>query len=1544
MGLSRRSPFNPFCLGVRLGTDAAQSQQSAVMAGDYAAESSISNISCFTVFRKLSHCLLAFVSLLTLIVAAGAAPGIVGGTQRNLFVDVPAPPMAVERRATISRHRSVTVDVAALRGQRSVGAGLHLNLFNDAAFEGLVEQVIERGPDDFSLLGRLNGQVHASFALAFKDNVAVMNVRTPKGMFHLRHLGNNFYEVREIDETKFPPCATTQKHAVPSPDAAIAPPTGTAGADLPAPDGTLFVDVLVVYTPASRAAAGGTAAMEALINLAVDESNVAYQRSQVITRLRLVHQREVAYTEAGFSTDLNRLTSTSDGFLDEVHALRNTYGADVVSMLIKDSQYCGLAWVMTSLSPSFASSAFSAVAWDCATGYYSFSHEIGHNMGCGHDRANAGSGLYPYSYGWRFLGTNGAQYRTIMAYDPGTRIQHFSNPDVSFFGTPTGVPVGQPEAAHNALTINNSASTVANFRASVIGCTNTSLTPLSTNVSYLAGTGSASVGAPLNCSWTAVSGSSFITISGGGGGTGNGTFTYSFTQNPSASPRTGTIAVAAKTLTIVQGGAPSLGDVLDAPGYIWTTGGNVPWFAQSAVNHDGVDAAQSGTIIRNQQSYLETIVNGPMNVSFWWKVSSEPGDVLRYSVDGAVSNQISGEINWQQIVTVVPPGSHALRWTYSKNNNVNGGTDAAWLDQVILGPALPPDHLALVAGNNQTASAGTVLPVNPSVQVQDAAGNPVPGVVVNFTVQAGGGSVGSASVTTGPNGLASTSYTLGTLSGSNRLTASAALPGSPNSITFTANGVAGPAHHIAILSQPSATAAAGVAFTEQPAVRVEDQYGNLRVSDNSTLITASRAAGAGALQGAISANVSGGIATFSNLAHLISTNITIAFSSPGLLSATSSVVSVAPSAPARLTLQRQPSSSATAGVAFAQQPIVRVEDTFGNLVTNDSSTTVTAARNSGSGTLQGTTTGTATNGLAVFTDLSHLVATALTINFTAGVLNAATSTTVNVSAGSFAQLQVLTPGETADPGTTTGKAGAPLSQRVGLPLRINVTAVDAYWNRVASATDVVNIVSSDAAAVLPVNAALIAGTNSFAVTFKTAGAQTFTASDVSNAGKLPNTSSPVDVLKGTQAVTFASLPAKTYGDAPFPLIANASSGLPITFSVVSGAASISGNTLTITDVGPVTVRAAQMGDDNWDPAPSVERTFDVAPAVLTIVGANLSRVYATTNPPLTGTLSGVKNGDPISATYSTIAVVNSPAGTYAITPALDDPAGRLGNYIIQITNGQLTVLRAPTLGTLTSSANPVLPGTPITFTHSVVIGAGSAAVLAGAVQWKVDGTNFGDLATLTDGVAVMTSSTLPAGLRNIVAEYSGDQNIAGVTNSLSPPQVINTPPVTAPDIIERSSTNGTKVAITALLANDQDADGNALDIIGVLASTNGATVMQTNGWIFYEAPANFTNTDSFTYTVQDIFGATALGEVTVIFLPDVLPTLNIRISDLGDGSYRIRIDGIPGRTYRIEYTDSWAPLLWEPLTSGPANQYGTFEYTDTPPQGTQARYYRSVSP
>ena len=98
---------------------------------------------------------------------------------------------------------------------------------------------------------------------------------------------------------------------------------------------------------------------------------------------------------------------------------------------------------------------------------------------------------------------------------------------------------------------------------------------------------------------------------------------------------------------------------------------------------------------------------------------------------------------------------------------------------------------------------------------------------------------------------------------------------------------------------------------------------------------------------------------------------------------TSPTMIVNAGAASKLTIQTQPSSSATAGVTFAQQPVIRVEDASGNLITTDNGRVITAARSAGTGTLQGTLTATTVNGIATFANLSHNVATTITLNFTA---------------------------------------------------------------------------------------------------------------------------------------------------------------------------------------------------------------------------------------------------------------------------------------------------------------------------------------------------------------------------------------------------------------------------------------------------------------------------------------------------------------------------------------------------------------------------------
>jgi hypothetical protein len=231
------------------------------------------------------------------------------------------------------------------------------------------------------------------------------------------------------------------------------------------------VDVLILTTPAARTQAGGTNQLNALCDLAVASSNTAYINSGLAVRLRNVLRMDVDYVEQGFSSDLSSLAGEADGLLDEVHAIRDGCGADLVALIRTSGEYCGIGYLMPYNDAGASGTGFSVTAQSCLASQ-TFAHELGHNMGCCHANGDGGGctsgGIFPYSVGWRFNGTNGSLYRTVMAYSPGSRIDHFSNPNVSFQGTPTGVePSTDVQGAHNARSIGETLAAISSYRCEV---------------------------------------------------------------------------------------------------------------------------------------------------------------------------------------------------------------------------------------------------------------------------------------------------------------------------------------------------------------------------------------------------------------------------------------------------------------------------------------------------------------------------------------------------------------------------------------------------------------------------------------------------------------------------------------------------------------------------------------------------------------------------------------------------------------------------------------------------------------------------------------------------------------------------------------------------------------------------------------------------------------------------------------------------------------------------------------------------------------------
>lgn len=128
----------------------------------------------------------------------------------------------------------------------------------------------------------------------------------------------------------------------------------------------------------------------------------------------------------------------------------------------------------------------------------------------------------------------------------------------------------------------------------------------------------------------------------------------------------------------------------------YNTGGNGIWTGQIVTSFDGVDAAQSAPVTHGQQSWMETTVNGPGEIGFAWKVSSQAGDYLEFYIDGALQGgRISGNVDWLLKSYAVPTGIHTLRWRYVKDGSGSSGSDAAWVDCVSWMPSLSGYNLWL---------------------------------------------------------------------------------------------------------------------------------------------------------------------------------------------------------------------------------------------------------------------------------------------------------------------------------------------------------------------------------------------------------------------------------------------------------------------------------------------------------------------------------------------------------------------------------------------------------------------------------------------------------------------------------------------------------------------------------------------------------------------------------------------------------------------------------------------------------------------------------
>jgi len=362
---------------------------------------------------------------------------------------------------------------------------IHLKLFSDIEYAAEVQLVEEIMEGNVTITAKLLSFDYAFMIVSTTESRSLVNIFIPEQ--------GKKYEITSDPVTLTHYLIEVDPSAVPEPEELpyLIPPDSTPEEieeqqrikkeiemSRSGPWDHATIDVMILYTPAAATWGNNNGGgIRNLIATAVAIGNTALSNSATYASIRLVHNAQVTYTESGDpGLDLDRLTGTSDGYMDGIHTWRNTYGADLVQLFT--TMGGGIAWLLNS-SAGKPNQAFSLAGVSTATAFTPI-HEMGHNMGCGHHKQQnfqPGPGLWSFSAGWRWTGTDEVLYSSVMSYTAAgyfpsypyssTRVGYFSNPTVNYMGVATG----HLDDGDNAWTIQNTKHVIAAYRSTAtINC------------------------------------------------------------------------------------------------------------------------------------------------------------------------------------------------------------------------------------------------------------------------------------------------------------------------------------------------------------------------------------------------------------------------------------------------------------------------------------------------------------------------------------------------------------------------------------------------------------------------------------------------------------------------------------------------------------------------------------------------------------------------------------------------------------------------------------------------------------------------------------------------------------------------------------------------------------------------------------------------------------------------------------------------------------------------------------------------------------------
>jgi hypothetical protein len=874
-----------------------------------------------------------------------------------------------------------------------------------------------------------------------------------------------------------------------------------------------------------------------------------------------------------------------------------------------------------------------------------------------------------------------------------------------------------------------------------------------------------------------------------------------------------------------------------------------------------------------------------------------------------------------------------------------------------------PSRLVKIFGDGQSAPAGFQLADSLVVQLVDQNDNGVGGRAVTWVVGPGEGSVDPVNSVTTPQGFAVTRWTMPAATGDYSIDA---VFSGVNPVGFTGHATADVPTKIELVSGDHQSGSVGAQLAAPLRVKVTDANGN-PVENVAVTWTANTDGSVGATSTGTDA---AGIAEVTRTLGLTPGIYTTTAEVEGLDGSPITFTSTANVGPAaKLAIVTQPSSSGQSGVPLETQPVIQLQDAFGNNVAQ-SGRAITAGVSGGSVT--GGTASTDGTGKATFSSLAIVGSAGLSfaVTFSSGLLLPVTSEPVTLSAGNANKLVFLT----TPPATV--QAGVVWVQHPVIQLE------DAGGNPLAIPD--VNIVAN-----ISVGAGTLNGTKTVATDEN--GQAEFT--DLEIDGKvgqrtvrfrnsaLPASSAitaVVNVVAGPAAKIKANSDVSQNGSIGAPVAEppsvlvedefdNPVAGKSVTFAVTAGGGTIAPPT-------PVTTGSDGVASlTSWTLGPaSGANTVTASATGLTgsPVTFNASVAAINTNTHVSGAPTSSVVGQSVDFTVQVTSGSGTPTGSVTLTvDGVDQPTQALtaGQAVFPVTfttasppqhtvlatypgggafggssdNLNFTVDEAATsVGLVSDHAGQTPPqGESITFTATVSVTSPGAGAPTGSVQFKDNGADLGAPVALTGGVASLPTDQLLEGAHSITAEYLGDANFAGSTSG-AVSQDVGPPPDSGPIGMGETYNTNEDNPLTldpggGVLANDSDPDGDPITAVLVSPPQHTSSFsLNSDGSFTYQPAANYNGPDAFTYRVSANGATTGVLTASITVAPVNDPPV-ASADDAGasllDATVTQAVPGVLGNDSDVD-GDGLTAVLDQDVSHGSLtlNSDGSFSYTPEP--------------